>query len=115
MIANISPAQLAKAFVSFNATKNVSGVSDLSVSTRQILKTYNVNNVLRNSIGNYSITFNTGTFINNSYLMLGTARFPNIVTYSNTATTEDTITVIVMDNDRNLVDTDLISLTFYNN
>jgi hypothetical protein len=122
LLTDITPQRLAKAFISFNGTKNTAGEDNLTDSQRQIIQSYNVNNVVRYGAGKYVISFEPNTFLDAKYIMNGTTRFPNIVTYSNSGpgptdppTTLSYVTILVMDNDRNLVDTDLISLTFFNN
>lgn len=119
LLGSITNAQLARAFVTFNGTRDADGIADVpgsvTVTQRQLIQKYKVNNVVRNSVGSYTVSFDLGTFSDEKYLMIGSARFPNIVTYSSTVTTQDSMVINVMDNDRNLVDVDLISLVFYNN
>jgi hypothetical protein len=111
---NITSPQLARAFVSFNGAKNTSGNDDITNSERLLIQSFNIDNVKRIGTGNYEVTFTT-PFADTKYLMVGTARNPNIVTYSNTAVLPETITIQIMNDNGNLVDTDLISLVFYNN
>jgi hypothetical protein len=113
-LSNITSLQLAQAFVSFNGAKNTSNIDDITNSERLLIQSFNIDNVKRIGIGNYEVTFTT-PFADTKYLMVGTARNPNIVTYSNTAVLPETITIQIMNDAGNLVDTDLISLVFYNN
>jgi hypothetical protein len=46
-----------RAWVNFDGTKNVSGVTDLSNTNRFIRGSGNVSNVVRNAVGDYTIVF----------------------------------------------------------
>jgi hypothetical protein len=112
---NVSSERLAKAYVSFDATKNSSNIANLTNSQRKIIQSYKVDNVTRNGIGVYVVSFDLSTFTDTKYLMFGTAKYPNVVTYStSTPTSENNITVQVMDDEGTPIDTDLVSLIFFN-
>lgn len=54
-----APSYGARAWVNFDATRNQSGGSDTAATNRFIRGNGNVSSVLRNSAGNYTITFAT--------------------------------------------------------
>jgi hypothetical protein len=74
-----APVYGVRAWVSFDGTKNTSGVADATNTNRLILGSGNVTNVLRTSTGNYTITFATA-FLSAVYS----------VTYSTSAATPGT-------------------------
>jgi hypothetical protein len=74
-----APVYGVRVWVSFDGTKNTSGVTDYTNTNRFILGSGNVTNVLRTSAGNYTISFSTA---------LSNALYS--VTYSTSAATPGT-------------------------
>ena len=66
-----NPAQLAKAYVNFDGTKNTSGVADSTATARYIRKSYNVVSVVRQTQnGSFVVNFTPGTFSTTPYVIL---------------------------------------------
>ena len=61
-----APSYAARAFVAFDATRNESGVADLTNTNRFIYSIGNVTNVLRQAAGSYTVNFST-PFLNADY------------------------------------------------
>jgi len=115
-LGGISTPQLAKAFVIFDATKDINGTTEASptVTQRYPINKYNVSNVLRNGVGDYTVSFVTSAFTDNTYLMVGTTRRPCYVTYHSTALpSTGSIQINVVTPGNVPTDTNLVSLIFY--
>jgi len=120
VIGGISTPQLAKAFVMFDgtSTQDINGNKVVEVvptlTERFSINSFNVDNVVRNGAGDYTISFATSAFTDNTYLMVGTTRRPLFVTYHETLVpTAASIRVNVITPGNIATDTDLVSLIFY--
>lgn len=112
---NITSQPLPQAFVSFDGTRDVDGTYEtpltLTNSERFLNNSYNIDNVKRDSVGQYTVSFPTTAFATNKYVINGNARDPGIVTYD--ILTEASVRIFVKDFQGTLVDSDLVGLTFF--
>jgi microcystin-dependent protein len=75
-VASAAPTPIAniQAYVSFDGTRDDSGTTNSSNTNRFIYSSNNVSSVLKNSTGNYTITF-TNSFANSNYVAFGTTDY----------------------------------------
>ena len=78
---------LAKAWVSFDATRNAAGGTDSANTNRFIIASYNVDSVLKTATGEHTATLTAGVFADGNYCAMGMGRGNALVALGTTAQT----------------------------
>jgi hypothetical protein len=106
-------AGLAYAQVLFDCTKNAAGSTNSDNTTRQILHSYNVSSVTKNSNGNYTIDFN-GNFGADRYALIGSTSTGIVLPLSaeyNTGSAQ----INIRNTNNNLTNPGLVSIIIFKN